>query len=460
MRDAEKKYLVLGAARSGMAAIRLLCRLGRPSLMVDDKPASSFPNESRELVALKVPFYSGEKIPDSLWNDIQLVITSPGVPLKHALISIALERKIPVIGEMEFASRFARAPIAAITGTNGKTTTVRLAVEILCEGGIPSIPTGNVGLPLSQAILEDAVNHEKGCLVTEVSTFQLETIRDFHPRTAVLLNITPDHLDRHETMEAYRDLKYRITENQRSDDILIVNEDDSLCFDLCKKSRAQCLTFSIEKKVKRGAFLESGILYLNLGDAVPLLKSDEIPIPGMHNIQNILAAALVGASFGVKPEIMAKAVRAFKGVEHRLEFVSGINGVRFYNDSKATNLDSMEKALLSFSAPIVLITGGRDKGNNYQSLNSLIGARVKFLVSMGESAPLIMKSWGRICPSASADSMRDAVQRAFDAASSGDVILFSPGCSSFDAFQNYEHRGRAYKEEVGNFLSGRNAPHD
>jgi UDP-N-acetylmuramoylalanine--D-glutamate ligase len=456
MSDEHLKYIVMGAARSGMAAVRLLHRFILPVILVDDKPASFFSTEVKELESLGVSFYLGEKIPEALWDEIQTVIVSPGVPLKHWLIEKAGRKRIPVIGELEFAFRFARAPITAVTGTNGKTTTVHLAADILQSGGIPSIPVGNVGFPLSQGVLDNTINHEKGCLVTEVSTFQLETIRDFHPRVAALLNITPDHLDRHGSMDAYRDLKYRITENQTSEDILIVNADDPLCLDLGKITRANCLTFSVRKKVERGAYLEAGALYLNLGKEVPFLTVEEIPIPGLHNIQNVLAAGLVGAAFGVEPGLIARAVKDFNGVEHRLEFVSRENGVRFYNDSKATNLDSMEKALLSFAEPIVLIAGGRDKGNDYQSLSSLVRDRVKFLVVMGESTPLIMKAWGHVCPAISAGSMNEAVRIAFNAACGGDVILFSPGCSSFDAFQNYEHRGKVYKEEVRNFLTMRN----
>lgn len=456
MNHGAEKFIVLGAARSGLAAVRLLRRLHYLVALVDDKPPSFFPERLKELQSLGVYCYLGEKFPEAMWNEIQTVIVSPGVPLSHWLIKEAGEKKIPVIGEMEFAFRFAKAPIAAVTGTNGKTTTVHLAVDILRSAGISSAPAGNVGLPLSQAVLDNAINHEKGCLVTEVSTFQLETIHDFHPHVAVLLNITPDHLDRHGSMDVYRDLKYRITENQTREDILIVNADDPLCLDLSKISRADCLTFSLRQRVNRGAYLEANTLYLQLRKKSFFLTVEEMPIPGSHNIQNVLAAGLVGAAFGVTPDVIARAVKDFNGVEHRMEFVYRENGVRFYNDSKATNLDSLGKALLSFAEPIVLIAGGRDKGNDYKILNPLIQDRVKFLVVVGESAPLIIKAWGHLCPSLCVNSMKEAVRNAYQAASNGDVVLFSPGCSSFDAFHNYEHRGKVYKKEVENFLARRN----
>jgi len=443
-----KKFLVLGAARSGLAAVRLLRSRGWEALLLDEKPLSAFQDIRAELNELQVPCFFGKDMDRAPIHEAGALIISPGVPIDHPLVREAQQRGMDIIGELELGFCLARCRLAAITGTNGKTTTVHLAADILMEGGVPSAPVGNVGFPLSQAVLDPKWDDPNACLVTEVSSFQLETVRTFHPTVAVLLNFTPDHLDRHGSLDVYRDMKYRITENQTGEDFLILNRDDPVCLGLEERTIARVMTFSLKDRVPYGAYCKGNQVCLCLEEDIPLVSVADIPIPGMHNIQNVLASSLVGVALGVKPEAIADAIRRFQGVEHRIEFVLSRSGVEFYNDSKATNLDSMEKALLSFTRPVILIAGGKDKGSDYNTLNPLIRDRVKSLVVMGEAAPLILKAWEGLVPVHPVGDMSEAVQKAYELAAAGDVVLFSPGCSSFDAYQNYEHRGRVFKDEV------------
>ncbi len=443
-----EKFLVLGAARSGLAAVRLLRSRGWNAALLDEKPLSVFDNIRAELQALQVPCFFGPDMAKAPVAGAGTLVISPGVPVDHPLVREARTRGMDVIGELELGCRFAGCRLAAISGTNGKTTTVHLAADILQKGGIPSAPVGNVGFPLAQAVLDPAWNSPHACLVVEVSSFQLETVNTFHPVVAVLLNFTPDHLDRHGSMDVYRDMKYRITENQSSEDFLILNADDPVCLALGERTRARVMTFSLRERVSCGAYCDRHGVRLRLDQDIPLIDFADVPIPGQHNIQNILGASLVGIALGIDPEAIASAIRAFPGVEHRIEFVLSQDGVEFYNDSKATNLDSMEKALLSFDCPVTLIAGGKDKGRDYKILNPLVRERVKYLVVMGEAAPLILEAWGNLVPSFRVGDMAEAVQKASDLASNGEVVLFSPGCSSFDMYQNYEHRGRVFKDEV------------
>ncbi len=444
-----QRYLVFGAARSGIAAARLLRSKEFPVTVVDEKPESAFEDVIPELKRLGVNYHFGKVASAVLLDGIEAIVLSPGIPLIHPLVVAAEERGVEVIGELELGFRYADAPIAAITGTNGKTTTVHLAADILRAGGFHAAAVGNVGTPICDAVMNPEMKRLDSCLVVEVSSFQLETVKAFHPQVAALLNLSPDHLARHGTMEIYRDLKYCITENQTPEDFLILNRDDAWSSALADKTRARVLWFSTRGELPYGAYLNSETLRLRLDEDVTFLSCSEISIPGLHNLENILAASLVGIAFGIMPDMIADAVRKFSGVEHRIEFVARPGGVDFFNDSKATNLDSVEKALLSFSKPVILIAGGRDKGDDYNRLNSLISARVKHLVVMGEAAPLMRKAWARIVPTTDAGTMRKAVFKAYEQAAPGDIVLLSPGCSSFDAFKDFEERGRVFKAEVG-----------
>jgi len=451
-KNVKGNYLIFGAARSGLAAARLLRTHGFDVTLIDEKPASAFEQVIPELKSLGILWHFGNAAEEYLRGK-NVIVLSPGVPVTHPLVSAAQRLGIKVMGELELGYQYAKCRIAAITGTNGKSTTTHLAAAILKTSGYDSRAVGNVGSALCGAVGNHSSPSQRDCLVVEVSSFQLETIKEFHPRVAVLMNLTPDHLDRHGSMEVYRDLKYRITENQTSDDFMIINADDQWCLPLKDRTQAHVLFFSLQREVSPGAYLKDDAVWLEMDNRVRVLERSEIPIPGLHNVQNVLAASLVGVAFGVAPDAIAQAVKVFPGVEHRIEFSGRLRGIEFYNDSKATNLDSMEKALLSFNRPIILIAGGRDKKSDYATLNHLISGSVKHLIVMGEAAPLIRRAWKALVPTENALDMREAVHKAHAVAASGDVILLSPGCSSFDAFRDYEERGRIFKSEVRSLMS-------
>ena len=352
----------------------------------------------------------------------------------------------PVIGEIELASQFLPRNIVAITGSNGKTTTTTLAGEIVAAGGFPTVVGGNIGTPaisLVERAKPDTV------VVLEVSSFQLETIQTFRPKVAVVLNITPDHLDRHRTFEAYTNAKARIFENQQAEDFAVLNADDPTCAGLASRTRAQVFWFSRKKEVKQGAYVRDGrILFRDAKGQREIMLASEIPLKGGHNVENVLAAVCVGALMGCEPERIGKAVRDFKAVEHRLEYVATIRGVEYYNDSKATNVDATIKALESFPANVHLILGGKDKDSDYTLLNDLLRQRVKRVYTIGAAAEKIESQIKGRAKSFTAETLETALDTAHAAAAAGDIVLLAPACASFDQFRNYEHRGRVFKEVV------------
>jgi UDP-N-acetylmuramoylalanine--D-glutamate ligase len=351
-----------------------------------------------------------------------------------------------VIGEIELAVQFLRGCIVAITGSNGKTTTTTLAGKIVAAGGYPTVVGGNIGTP-AISLVERAT--PETITVLEVSSFQLETIRTFRPKIAVVLNVTPDHLDRHRTLAAYTDAKARIFENQQAEDFAVLNADDSVCVGMASRTRAQVFWFSRKKEVQQGAYVHNGRVWFRgaAGQRETMLVS-EIPLKGAHNVENVLAAVCVGALLGCAPERMRKAVRDFQAVEHRLEYVATIRGVEYYNDSKATNVDATIKALESFPANVHLILGGKDKGSDYSVLNDLLRRRVKRVYTIGAAAGKIESQIKSAVEIVHAETLENAVKRAGAAAQPGDIVLLAPACASFDQFQNYEHRGRVFKEVV------------
>jgi UDP-N-acetylmuramoylalanine--D-glutamate ligase len=355
-----------------------------------------------------------------------------------------------VIGEIELAAQFLPGPIVAITGSNGKTTTTTLTGEILTAGGLPTLVGGNIGTP-AISLAEQATREM--VIVLEVSSFQLETIQTFRPKIAVVLNVTPDHLDRHKTFEAYVDAKARMFENQRGDDFAVLNEDDETCVEMAARTEAQVFWFSRLKEVKQGAWVSDGKILFRDGAGEKsqreIMQVSEIPLKGAHNLENVLAAVCAGALMGCAPEKIRQAVREFKAVEHRLEFVATIGGVDYYNDSKATNVDATIKALESFPANIHLILGGKDKGSDYSVLNDLLRQRVKRVYTIGAAAEKIESQIGAAkVEIVRAVTLENAVRKANAVAVAGDVVLLAPACASFDQFKSYEHRGRVFKEIV------------
>lgn len=435
---------VLGAARSGVAAAKLLKSQGAVVFVSDKKPKDQAAQEILALKDLGVS-YEFDSHSDRIF-DADFIVISPGVPSNTNLVQHALKVGLNVYSEVEVASWFCRAPIVAVTGSNGKTTTTTLTGKILERAGRKTIVAGNIGFPLSDYVLDV---DERSVVVVEVSSFQLDHIDTFKPKTAVLLNITPDHLDRYESYQAYVVSKFRIFTNQCSDDFSIYNGDDEAVNEHCRKLCTVHLPFSVKEKTSAGAFVEDGRVYL-IGDREPslLIDSKEIKIRGVHNLYNSIASALAARSFGVSTDVIADTLREFPGVEHRLEPVRELNGVRYINDSKATNVDAVWYALGSFESPIVLIAGGKDKGNNYLPLFDLVKDKVRAMILIGQAAPKMQREFAGKTRCIMASSMEDAVGKARREAKSGDVVLLSPACSSFDMFHDYEHRGREFKRLV------------
>ncbi|MFY9675316.1 MAG: UDP-N-acetylmuramoyl-L-alanine--D-glutamate ligase, partial [Terriglobales bacterium] len=358
-----------------------------------------------------------------------------------------------VIGEIELAAHFLPGPIAAITGANGKTTTTSLTGEILAAAGIPVLVGGNIGTPAISFV--DQATPDTW-IVLEVSSFQLETIVDFRPHIAVILNITPDHLDRHKTFANYINAKARIFENQGPEDFTVLNADDPTTIALAERTLAQRFLFSRKKEIAVGAFVRGAHIYFRDGHKEQeIMPLSEIPLKGAHNLENVLAAISVGMLAGAQPAQIRSAVQNFKAVEHRLEFVAKVAGVDYYNDSKATNVDATIKALESFPANIHLILGGKDKGSDYTVLNDLLRARVKRVYTIGAAAAKIESHIQSAAEIDHAETLENAVQRAAASAVSGDIVLLAPACSSFDQFQNYEHRGSVFKDAVRSLAGAR-----
>jgi UDP-N-acetylmuramoylalanine--D-glutamate ligase len=352
----------------------------------------------------------------------------------------------PVIGEIELAAQFFPGRMIAITGSNGKTTTTALTGEIVSAGGFHTLVGGNIGTPAISLV--DQATPET-IAVLEVSSFQLETIQSYKPHIAVVLNVTPDHLDRHRTFAAYTSAKARIFENQSADDFAVLNADDPTCVSLAEAVKSKLFWFSRKKEVEQGAFVRDGhIFFLNRDDEKEIMPVAEISLKGGHNVENVLAAASVGMLMGCEPDQIRKTIREFKAVEHRLEYVATIRGVEFYNDSKATNVDATIKAIESFPANIHLILGGKDKGSDYSVLNNLLRQRVKAVYTIGAAADKIESQIETKTEIIQAGTLDAAVKRAAKAAQPGDIVLLAPACASFDQFQNYEHRGETFKELV------------
>jgi UDP-N-acetylmuramoylalanine--D-glutamate ligase len=377
-------------------------------------------------------------------------VVSPGVPVDAPPLVQARALGEPVIGEIELAAQFFPGPIVAITGSNGKTTTTTLAGEIVATSGKPTVVGGNIGTP-AISLVEGAT--AETTMVLEISSFQLETIQTFHPKIAVVLNVTPDHLDRHGTFAAYVDAKARIFENQGALDFAVLNADDPTCVELDNRVKSGVVWFSRKKEVATGTFVRDGRIYFRDATEHEVLPVVEIPLKGAHNVENVLAAVAVGVLLKRPPEKIRQTVQNFKAVEHRIEYVATVGGVEFYNDSKATNVDATIKALESFPANIHVILGGKDKSSDYTVLKDLLRERVKHVYTIGAAAEKIESQIKGSTDIVRAGTLESAVKLAAAQASAGDVILLAPACASFDQFQNYQHRGRVFKEAVQKLLS-------
>jgi UDP-N-acetylmuramoylalanine--D-glutamate ligase len=442
-----KKVLVVGLGKSGLAAALFLRRRGAQVTVSDVRSAEALAKEIPALLDEGIMVEAGGHGLLTFRRQ-DLIVVSPGVPLDTPALAQVRSFGIPVIGELELAARFMKGRVLAITGSNGKTTTTALAGGVLKAGGLPTLVGGNIGVPVVSLIEESTAETWS---VLEVSSFQLETTEEFHPQIAVILNITPDHLDRHGTFENYALAKERIFARQDAQDAVVLNADNPRTAEAVPRARARVYWFSGRHEVQRGAWVRDGrVVYrADEGAAVEdVMPLEGIHLKGAHNVENVLAAACAARLAGVSADVVRRAIESFEAVEHRLEFVAAVNGVQFYNDSKATNVDATAKAVEAFAGGIHLILGGKDKGSDYTTLNDLLRKRVRAVYTIGSAAAKIESQLRGVVSIRSCETLEAAVREAANAARPGEVVLLAPACSSFDQFENYEHRGRVFKELV------------
>jgi UDP-N-acetylmuramoylalanine--D-glutamate ligase len=440
---AGRRVTVVGMARSGIAAARLLRACAAQVTATDAKPPDALGPDVAALRPLGVRLVPG----DAAFDGAELVVVSPGVPVDGAQLGPPRARGVPIIGELELGWRAMEAETVAITGTNGKTTTTALTGALLAEQVRPVLVGGNIGTPLAARALDFPGD---GLVVAEVSSFQLETIETFQPRVAAVLNVTPDHLDRHRTFAGYVETKARIFANQTSSDCAVLNADDDVTAALAARTAAHVLWFSARRPLDHGVFVRDGWIEARLpGHADAICPLDEIRLRGRHNVENVLAAVACALWLGTGLAAIRGAIGRFGAVEHRIEFVRDVRGVQFFNDSKGTNVASTIKALESFTEPIVLIAGGKGKGQDFTPLADVARERVSHAVVIGEDGPKVGAALeGVDIPVVTALSLREAVEMAQALAEAGQVVLLSPACASFDMFDSYEHRGRMFKALV------------
>ena len=445
-----KKITILGGGESGVGAA-LLAKAKGFEVFLSDK--GNLAESYKEILTQNsIPFEEGQHT-ESKILDAHEVIKSPGIPDKVELIKKLHSLKIPVISEIEFAARYTKAKIIAITGSNGKTTTTLLIYHILKNAGLNVGLAGNVGESFAKQVINDTFDY----FVLELSSFQLDNCYDFKADIAILLNITPDHLDRYDyVFQNYIESKFRILQNMNAvDDFIYFQESEALVGELLKRNDLVInrLPVSLVEKIEQGGYLQNEILKVNYKTETFEFSQLELPIKGSHNVINSLAAILVSKSLGLNNEQISEGLKSFQSVEHRLEPCGEIKGVKYVNDSKATNVDSVFYALGSFDEPIILIMGGVDKGNDYRQIEQLVAQKVKALICMGKDNSKLVEFFGNKVPMIfSVDSLQKAVQLSADLGTEGDVVLLSPACASFDLFKNYEDRGRQFKAAVAGLL--------
>jgi UDP-N-acetylmuramoylalanine--D-glutamate ligase len=449
-----KKVLVVGLGKSGLAAALFLRHRGAQVTVSDIRSAEALAKDIPALLDEGIMVETGGHGLLTFRRQ-DLIVVSPGVPLNTPELAQVRSFGLPVIGELELAARFLKGRILAVTGSNGKTTTTALVGEILQKAGIPTLVGGNIGVPVVGLIEQST---DETWSVLEVSSFQLESTDRFHPSIAVILNITPDHLDRHGSFENYAQAKERIFAAQDANDCLVLNADNARTAEAASRSAASVYWFSIEHPVEQGAWVEDGyVVYRAARGAATqkLMPLTAIPLKGEHNVENVLAAGCAARQAGVPADAIRQAIESFQAVEHRLEYVATVNGVEFYNDSKATNVDATAKAVAAFSSGIHLILGGKDKGSDYAQLTQLLKERVSAVYTIGSAAAKIESELRGVISIYSCETLDRAVSAAASAARPGEVVLLAPACSSFDQFENYEHRGRIFKDLVGERREGR-----
>ena len=440
-----KKIVVIGMGRTGVATASFLGSHGATVVAVDEKPSRDW-GEVFQPLGLE-PWLTVGRYDASALDGADLVVPSPGIPPHHDLLVAALAKKIPVVSEIELAYQFIKVPIIAVTGTNGKTTTTTLLGRILAHAGKKVFVGGNIGNPL----IEYAGSLQTdNFIVAEISSFQLQWIKTFRPHAAVLLNVTCDHVNYHGSFEEYRRVKASIFENQQNNDLAILNAEDETQEGLAASMKAQVVRFSSRREIRPGIFLqEDDIVYSKPDGSCERYPVSMIHLPGLHNVENVMAAVVAARFCGCSQESIVEAVSEFRGLSHRIEFAGEKNGIKFYDDSKGTNVDAVIRALETFSTPVILLLGGRDKDGNFAALQTLIGAKTRQVILFGEARDRILPQLGKtVVPAAKEPTLQAAILHAYKIAGPGDIVLLSPGCASFDEFANYKERGDFFKDVV------------
>lgn len=447
----DKKVLVFGSGISGVAASQLLLNEGAQVVLYDGNTSLDVEDIKKQILgdsqdAGQVEVILGE-LSEEVMDTLVLTVMSPGVPTDLPIVNRMREKEIPIWGEIELAYTYGKGDVLAITGTNGKTTTTASLGEIMANYRESTFVVGNIGNPYTSVAAD---TKEDSIIVAEMSSFQLETIHTFCPKVSAILNITPDHLNRHHTMEAYIEAKQNISMNQTAEDFCVLNYEDEVTRAFGEKTSAQVLYFSSQRILDKGIYLENGNIIYNMGEPVKICHVEELNLLGMHNYENIMAASAMAAVYGVPMEIIRETVKNFKGVAHRIEFVAEKNGVAYYNDSKGTNPDAAIKGIQAMNRPTVLIGGGYDKDSSYDEWIEAFDGKVKKLVLLGATREKIAKTAHRLgfMDTVYADTFEEAVQICVDTAQPGDAVLLSPACASWGMFKNYEERGDKFKELV------------
>lgn len=446
-----KKALVCGMARSGIAAAKLLNRLGARVTLQDMKKREEISADVLALEGEGIVLYTGAN-PDEIACAQDLIVLSPGIPCDLPFIAAAEEAGIEVISEVELAYRLTPCPITAITGTNGKTTTTTLTGEIMKTAYSGTAVVGNIGIPYSEEVERLT---EKDWVVAEISSFQMEKAKEFHPHISAVLNITPDHLNRHKTMDVYIAMKERVFAKQTAADFCILNHGDETCRKMADKTAAKVFFFDSSETLAEGIYLDGDAIEVRWGAInETLIHVDELQILGVHNYENVMAAAAMGICAGIALDTIRAVLKGFAGVAHRIEYVATVDGVDYYNDSKGTNVDASIRAVLAMKKPIVLIGGGYDKGSSFDEWTKLFPGRVKHLVLIGVTAPKVRASAEKFGFTAISDceTFEEAVALCREKAEDGDCVLLSPACASWGMFDNYEQRGDMFKEQVRGYL--------
>lgn len=446
-----KKALVCGMARSGIAAAKLLNRLGARVTLQDMKKREEISADVLALEGEGIVLFTGAN-PDEIACAQDLIVLSPGIPCDLPFIAAAEEAGIEVISEVELAYRLTPCPITAITGTNGKTTTTTLTGEIMKTAYSGTAVVGNIGIPYSEEVERLT---EKDWVVAEISSFQMEKAKEFHPHISAVLNITPDHLNRHKTMDVYIAMKERVFAKQTAADFCILNHGDETCRKMADKTAAKVFFFDSSETLAEGIYLDGDAIEVRWGAInETLIHVDELQILGVHNYENVMAAAAMGICAGIALDTIRAVLKGFAGVAHRIEYVATVDGVDYYNDSKGTNVDASIRAVLAMKKPIVLIGGGYDKGSSFDEWTKLFPGRVKHLVLIGVTAPKVRASAEKFGFTAISDceTFEEAVDLCREKAEDGDCVLLSPACASWGMFDNYEQRGDMFKEQVRGYL--------